>query len=265
MILTDKKSKKYLDFLYKKYNRRDLVSPDPLQFLYEYEDVVDREVVGIIASSLAYGRVQQILKSVKVILDSLGDRPANKIVKMSDDQLTEAFSIFKHRFTTGEDIINLLKGLRAVLKEFGSLERCFCNGFDGKDYLKALDSFVCQLSQAFPEKYNYLLSSPVKKSACKRLNLFMRWMVRCDDVDPGGWSCVPKSMLLVPLDTHMNNVCTSFGLTNRKNADLKSVVQISEAFASIEPEDPIKYDFVLTRFGIRDDMDMNDLIKHSIK
>ncbi|MBW2545477.1 MAG: TIGR02757 family protein, partial [Deltaproteobacteria bacterium] len=94
---------------------------------------------------------------------------------------------------------------------------------------------------------------PAKGSACKRLNLFLRWMVRRDDVDPGGWDDIPPSKLVIPLDTHMHRICLAFGFTKRKQADMKTALEITDSFRAIVPDDPVRYDFALTRLGIRKD------------
>jgi uncharacterized protein (TIGR02757 family) len=116
----------------------------------------------------------------------------------------------------------------------------------------ALSAFV---GNVFPEGCDFLIPTPDRGSACKRLNLFLRWMVRRDDVDPGGWDGVPPSKLVVPLDIHMHRIALTLGLTERKQADLRTAIEITEAFRKLSPSDPVRYDFVLTRFGIRKDLD----------
>ncbi len=103
-----------------------------------------------------------------------------------------------------------------------------------------------------PSDMTMLLPSPGKGSACKRLNLFLRWMVRSDDVDPGGWSGVDAGKLIVPLDTHMHRMGLEVGLTRRKQADMQAALEVTRAFRTIAPEDPVRYDFALTRLGIHD-------------
>ena len=252
---------KKLEDLYEKYNRRCFVSPDPLQFLYDYNSPDDREVVAIIAASLAYGRVAQILKSIAKILEPMSAAPAQFIRETRSCEFHKIFAKFKHRFTTGEDIANLFEGIQAVLKRHGSLQNCFIAGYSESDetILPALEAFTKILCAFSPNNSSYLLPAPSKGSACKRQMLFLRWMIRCDNVDPGGWSKIPTSKLLIPLDTHMHQISTKFGLTSRKSADLKSTIEITNSFASINPQDPVKYDFALTRFGIREDMNINDI------
>lgn len=259
--MKSKVNKAFLDKIYKKYNKKDLVHPDPLEFLYNYKNIRDREIVGLIGASLAYGRVHQILKSVTYVLNIMGASPYNYILKTSDNEIKNAFINFKHRFNTGKDIAFLLKAIRSALLKYNSLENCFLSGYSSKDknVIPALANFINILSS---DKPNYLLPDPLKNSACKRLHLYLRWMVRSDEVDPGGWNKIPKSKLIIPLDTHMHNISQKFGFTKRKQANLQTTLEISKAFSNISPEDPTKYDFSLTRFGIRNDMNIKDILQH---
>ncbi len=261
----EKFTRKNLDALYSKFNRREFVHPDPLEFLYNYGDSADREIVGLLASSLAYGNVKQILKSVTKVLDRMGPSPRDFIMKAGNDRLFTVFKDFKHRFTTGEEIAILLNSAKSAVGRYGSLENCFMSGYKEKDVdlIPAMGNFVRILSSGFKNGETYLLPCPSRGSACKRLNLYMRWMVRKDDVDPGGWDDVPRSKLLVPVDVHMWNICSKAGFTPRKQANLKASVEITAKFAEFNPEDPVKYDFCLTRFGIRDELEYSDMRKHA--
>jgi len=251
-------SKERLEALYSEYNRRCYVHPDPLEFLYGFHDPLDVEVVGFIASSLAYGNVKQILRSVSLVLNRVGPRPSAFLLDAPFDRIVGTFSDFKHRFTTGQDLSRLLWGVRRILEKHGSLQTCFMSGLRSGDptVIPALSAFV---GNVFPEGCDFLIPTPDRGSACKRLNLFLRWMVRRDDVDPGGWDGVPPSKLLVPLDTHMHRIAMTLGLTKRKQADLRTAMEITEAFRKLSPSDPVRYDFVLTRFGIRKDLDQTAL------
>lgn len=242
--------------LYADYNKRDYVSPDPLQFLYEYEDPLDREVVALIASSLAYGRVAQILKDVRRVLDVLGPRPAEYLRHTDCASLSASLCGFVHRFTDCAIMVDFLCHVRDALEEYGSLENLFLAHYEG-DTWKAVEEFVGGLTKC--QESAFLLPRPSKGSACKRLALFLRWLVRCDEVDPGGWRQITPDALFVPVDTHMFNICSTLGLCSRKSADGKAVTEITNAFKEISPLDPVKYDFALTRFGIRSDMTVEEL------
>ncbi len=259
-----KLTRKHLDSLYSKYNSRDFVHPDPLEFLYRYKNARDREIVGLIASSLAYGNVKQILKSVSKVLDKTG-LPHDFLMNSGRELISDSFSTFKHRFTTGKDLSDMLLSAKFAIEKYGSLEKCFMSGMkkNDSDIIPALRSFVRNLSSEFNRGENFLLPCPDRGSACKRLNLYLRWMIREDDVDPGGWKHIPTSKLLIPLDIHMWNICREAGFTERKQANLKSVVEITAKFAEINPEDPVKYDFTLSRFGIRDELEYADIYKHN--
>ena len=222
--------------------------------------------MGLIASSLAYGNVKQILKSVSKILDKMG-YPHDFLMKSDRNVLSAAFSGFKHRFTAGKDLSDMLLSAKFAIEKYGSLEKCFMSGLkkSDSDIIPALRNFVRNLSLEFDRGENFLLPCPDRGSACKRLNLYLRWMVREDDVDPGGWKHIPRSKLMIPLDIHMWNICRDAGLTDRKQANLKSVVEITAKFAEINPEDPVKYDFTLSRFGIRDELEYADIYSFSEK
>jgi len=241
-------NKQALDRLYRKYNRIEYVHPDPLEFLSRYPDLRDREIAGLIASSLAYGRVAQILKSAGAVLDRLGSSPHTFITRTPPRTFAALFAGFKHRVTTGADMAELLTGIRKVVLEYGSLNECFLAGLDPRQQtiLEALARFTRELACAEP----HLIPNPERGSACKRLNLYLRWMVRKDAVDPGGWQGVPRGKLIVPMDTHMARISRELGFTRRKSADMAAALEVTAAFRAFAPRDPVKYDFALTRFGI---------------
>ncbi len=256
--------KNILEGLYAKYNRHELISPDPLQFVYRYPERGDREIAAFLASALAYGRVHQIEKSLDRLFEYMGASPS-KFVREFDGPKRARLKGFKHRFTTGDDISDLLELLRDVLNQSGSLEAYFLQGYDAGDtnVIPALSKFCDSLCAAHAKErrgrvgggLNYLLASPARNSACKRLNLFLRWMVRDDDVDTGLWKSIDKAKLIVPVDVHMGRLCKILGLYNRKTVSLSTALEITEGFARIEPTDPAKYDFALSRLGIVEDCD----------
>jgi len=247
--------------LYTTYNRREFVHPDPLEVLYDYDDLSDREIAGLVASGLAYGGVRQILRSVRSALDRM-DSPHHFLQRAGRQSLIHTFRDFKHRFTTGEELAMMLWGLKQVIERHGSLQACFVKGLaeEHETVLPALTAFVAAISAVFDGRPRSLLPSPTAGSACKRLNLFLRWMVRQDDVDPGGWDAVPRSKLVVPVDIHMHRISLMLGLTARKQANLRTACEITDAFRAFAPDDPVRYDFCLTRFGIRDDLDLKDCL-----
>lgn len=247
-----------LEDMYERWNRREFVHPDPLEFLYGYPDVKEREIVAFVASSLAYGRVRQILRSVSTVLGRMGPSPRAFLLDTSFESLRTTFGDFKHRFTSGEDLASMLAGLKGVIQEYGSIEGCFSSHVRERDstILQALCALVEELSSPLEGAAGILLASPSRASACKKLNLFLRWMVRHDRVDPGGWKGIPPSKLIVPLDTHMHKVGLSLGMTRRRQADMRTALEITAGFRTLVPEDPVRYDFVLTRPGIWGDPEL---------
>lgn len=242
----------YFEELYRTWNRKEFIHPDPLEYVLRYDDPEDQEVAGLIASGLAYGRVGQILKSLEKVFLAL-KRPSEDIKAMNRNELLETFSSFRHRWTTGEEIAFLLKGTAILRDEYGSLENCFLEsvGEDDQDVVPGLMNFVGKLRFASGRSDSSLLACPSMGSACKRMFLYLRWMARCDEVDPGPWKRVDVSRLVVPMDVHMHRVSCRLGITSRRQADLKSALQVTGFFRKMVPEDPVKYDFSLTRPGIR--------------
>jgi uncharacterized protein (TIGR02757 family) len=245
-----------LDDLYAQYNRRAMIHPDPLEFLWDYPDPRDREIVALVASALAYGRVAQILKSVRIALDRMGS-PARFLKRSSESALRRTFGGFRHRFTTGQEMAALLYGAKRASERHGSLLACFMAGLHDSEetVLSALSAFVSRLSEPSGGECGSLLASPADGSACKRLNLFLRWLVRRDDVDPGGWESVGAARLVIPLDVHIHRICRTLDLTRRNPADMRTALEITRAFRLICPGDPIRYDFSISRLGIRKDAD----------
>ncbi len=256
-------SKGRLEALYHRYNQREFVHPDPLQFLYHYEGLCDREVAAFVASSLAYGRVAQILKSVSFVLERMAPSPSTFLEHACLEAIRKTFAGFKHRFTTAEKFCAMLVAIKEIRERHGSLGVCFSAGLkdDDQTILPALCAFTRELIGKASGSLDHLVPSPVEGSACKRLNLFLRWMVRQDGVDPGGWENVPQSKLIVPVDTHMHRICLHLGLTRRKQANMATAVEITEGFRALAPDDPVRYDFSLTRLGIRRDAELADYLK----
>lgn len=242
-----------LETLYRKYNRRRFVHPDPLECIYAYRRVQDREIAAFVASALAYGNVRQILNSVNAVLEKMGPSPRDYLECSDPAGLRADFAGFVHRFATGGHVAAMLAGIRAVLDEYGSLQEAFAAGVCRQDatYAPALSGFASRIRRHAPKDPGHLLACPEKGSACKRLFLFLRWMVRRDDVDPGGWDKMSAAKLVVPLDVHMYRACFGLGLTRRRQADMKTALEVTAGFARLAPDDPVRYDFVLTRPGIR--------------
>ncbi len=263
MTVSDTLRKVFLRETFDRFHHPEYISPDPLEFVYRYDDPLDREIVGLLASALAYGRVAQVLKSVDKALGKMGRSPRAFLAAAQEPDMWEVFRGFRHRFTTDRELVELLVGIQGVLRRHGSLQACFLSGLrSGDDTVgPALCAFVSELNVHGDGGYNSLIPVPEKNSACKRLHLYLRWMVRSDAVDPGVWADVSPERLIVPLDTHMFRTCRSLGMTTRAQADGKTALEITSAFREIEPGDPVRYDFSLTRIGIRGEGDLSRMIE----
>ncbi|NNG01755.1 MAG: TIGR02757 family protein [Desulfobacteraceae bacterium] len=253
-----------LEKLYKKYNRREFVHPDPLEFLYAYPDPLDREITAMVAACLAYGRVAQILRSLSIVLDKMVPSPRVFLDSTSENELRRIYDGFVHRFARADHLVALLVGIKGCINRYGSLHNCFMDGMPtGKDsVLDGLARFVQYLLAVTTSDPGHLLPDPARGSACKRLHLFLRWMVRKDAVDPGGWDGISPSLLIIPLDVHMFRIGHYLGFTRRKQANARAALDITQGFRSVNHRDPVKYDFSLTRLGIRAETDFFVELNH---
>lgn len=253
--------KAVLNRAYVEYDAR-WIEPDPVQFVWRYDRTEDREVAGLVASSLAYGTVKQIKKSVERVLGILGDRPARAIDSLDARAALRALDGFKHRFNDAVDAACLLVFIREMRRAHGSIENFFAPREPAGGLQPALTDFVRRTLAlehdglygrgALPREagVRFFFPSPEDGSACKRLCLFLRWMVRADSVDPGGWTRVPRSTLLIPLDAHIMNIGRKARLTGRVSPGWKMAEDITATLRACDPEDPVKYDFALHRMGL---------------
>ena len=248
--------------LYDKYNRKELIKPDPLQFVYRYTNPADMEIAGFLAACIAYGRVEQIQNDLNDLFGRMGGSPYRFVLNFTDKDRA-SLKDFKHRFNTGDDISDLLILLKEVLEKYGSIEKYFLLGYDTahENTIFALMRFCDSLLDKYRMAHQghrskglaFLLAGPTLGGAAKRLNLFLRWMVRSDDVDAGLWHSVDKSKLVIPVDVHIARLCRILGFHNHKNVSLKTAIEITRNFARVSPDDPVKYDFALSRIGILED------------
>jgi len=290
-----------LDALYHRWNRAEYIAPDPLETLSAYPDIADREVVGLLAASMAYGRVSVLLKPLKRILSAIGISPRDYVGYRRQQQIESDLEGIVHRFAGARHFAALLAGAGSVLSRYESLEAAFLEGYELRsmpteetrmrvdagavrigpmevnrnaslrggsfevkqmhrsrgNVLRGLSTLVGAIGMGREDQIGYLLALPKKGSACKRLLLYLRWMVRLDDVDPGGWLAVNRADLLIPLDTWTYRIAVRAGWSKRKSVDMKTVREVSAVLSSINPEDPIKYDFALSRFGIRSNLNLD--------
>ena len=251
MIKSSSGLKNQLEELYSFYNKREFVHPDPLEFLYRYSTIADREIAGLVASGLAYGRVNMILKSTETVLNFLGTRRSQFLKNTEIAEVDNLLSEFKHRFTAGKEMTAFLYALSSIQMEFGNAGNFLGDLIKSRSYLDALDIFSTEITSRMGCSSSHLIPAPSRGSACKRLHLFMRWMIRQDNVDPGGWSMIPASELIVPVDVHMYRIGLKLGFTKRGTADGKTAREITDGFKVVSSADPVKYDFALTRYGIQ--------------
>lgn len=239
--------KKLLDAEVLKRNKSDEVSAeklDPILVAKRYND----PTISLICALFAYGNVKQIVK----FLDSLDF----SLLKKSDEEITKALKNHYYRFQKGEDIIALFIALKRLNKKT-TLEDVFHQGYmKNNSVIDGVHRLIQTIKDLYPHSsqgYNFLISKVTTKTkgagALKRWMMFLRWMVRSDNIDMGLWSDIYKKDLILPLDTHTFNVSKKLGLLSRKTYDLESAILITKALISFDEEDPMKYDFAIYRLG----------------
>lgn len=264
--------KSTLDALYASRSQLHLAN-DPLSFCHRYQNPADREVAAVIASTFAYGGIKIILRTLETVFARLGPSPRRFVESFDPAQGLRIFSGFKHRFNDGRDLCALLWAVRTMICQYGSIEAFFCREWDGSavDVTTALDSYsrnvlALDYSPIFGESgipadsyFRFMFPAPASGSACKRLCMFLRWVVRPDDgIDLGLWTQLPPSSLIIPVDTHIQRISGYLGFTGRKNADWRMACEITSALRHFDPTDPVKYDFSLAHLGISERCNGND-------
>ena len=243
-----------LEGLSRHYDRRFL-DTDPAGLVRRFDDPEDREIVGLLAAGLAYGRVASIRSSLERLLRILGPRPSRLVATFDAARDGRRFDGFVHRFTRGRDVARLLHHVRRAREEAGSLEDFFLRGDDERDATleTAMDAFARRLFEPLPPRdgARWLFPRPSAGSACKRPCLFLRWMVRPDDgVDCGVWTRVSRARLVLPLDTHLCRVVRALGWTRRKSPGWGMALDATASLRALDPHDPVRFDFALSRLGI---------------
>ena len=258
----------HLDNFLDNFPREKHLSNDPVQFVHRYEDPRDREVVGLIASAFAYGNVKSVLRSVGAALKFLGPSPAQTIASFDPRKDARRLRGFYHRFNTSRDLAVLFWIIRRALEEYGSLESAFSSRLSPSDadITAALENFSKVLlgfghEQFYPRGelkrrigVRFLFPSPSEGSACKRLNLYLRWMARPEDgIDCGVWTRVAPCQLVIPLDTHIARISSYIGLTDIGSPGWPMALDITRSLRRLHAEDPLRYDFALCHLGIAGD------------
>ena len=251
-----------LERLYRDYNHAESAS-DPVHRVRPFSRREDREIAGFCAAALAFGRVASVLSSIDALLRITGPHPANYVRAFEPDAAHPELRAMVHRWTRGVDLIALLWILRQVLDRAGSIEAFFVEGLSqsDKDVAAALDAFSTRAlaldlrrvyGRQLPKRAGvcYFFPRPSAGSACKRLNLFLRWMVRSDEVDLGVWTQVPAAKLIVPLDTHVIRLGRCLRLTRYVSPGWKMAADITSSLRRLNPDDPVRFDFSLCHIGM---------------
>ena len=254
--------KRALDALYEGYDFRARLRHDPLMFPRRYRRRADREVVAFIAASLAYGRVGLFMPVIQAVLEAMGSHPGQYLEHFDLRAAKKSLKGISYRFQSDRDLVALLYVLSRAIKKFGSLESAFMLNYSEHDadvgpalkgfmrLLRDVDVSAVYGRGASPAGLWQMLPSPHGGSACKRLNLFMRWVVRRADIDLGIWKGVSPGSLVIPLDTHIARVSRCLGLTQRRSSGWATAVEITRSLSALDALDPLKYDFALCHRGI---------------
>jgi uncharacterized protein (TIGR02757 family) len=236
---------------------------DPIEIVRRYDKLDDREIAAFVAAGLAFGRVASVMASVEGALAALGPHPGAAIRRFDIHRDGAGLGALGHRWIRGRDLVALAVVLKTLIGRYGSLEASFAAGLrtDATDVGGAIEQWSAEargvdLSAVYGRRLSkvlgvhYFFSRPSTGSACKRMNLFLRWMTRRDGVDPGGWTGVKSSQLIVPLDTHTIRLGRCLGLTRRASPGWSMAVEITQALRELDPSDPVRYDFALCHLGM---------------
>jgi uncharacterized protein (TIGR02757 family) len=253
--------KRKLDYHYR-YFGKNRISPDPLEILHKYSKPEEIEIIGFIASLFSYGNVTQIINTLGEIEKIIDQHPYDFILNFNKKNDGKYFNGLKHRFYTEEDIVSLFEILHQGYLSYANLKELFLlYYFEEEPNLKnSISCFSknlmnlcvhCDKKAKVTSGLKFMLPDPLKGSACKRMNLFLRWMIRKDDLDFGLWKEIPPSKLVIPVDTHVARICRELKLTNRKNISWKMAEEITNKLRKFDPVDPVKYDFAICHIGMR--------------
>jgi len=248
--------RRYLDELLETHDPDRHLAQDPVGVVHRYDKPADRDVAGLVAATLAYGRVDKVIDAADRALAPLDPSPAETLRRRRDWR--GALDNFNYRMSDENALADLYAAISTTLSTEGSLEDLYREG-PTRDHPEAASQFVRRLRSRrlrddLARGFRYLLPDPADGSACKRLHLYFRWMGRTSGpIDPGDWTAISPHQLRMPLDTHTSRLCRYIGLTDRKSVDGKAVEDVTDSLRQLDPEDPIRYDFALAHLGIADD------------
>jgi uncharacterized protein (TIGR02757 family) len=260
--------KRYLDQFIDEFPREEHLARDPVSMVHRYDDPADREVVGFLASAFAYGNVRAVLATVEAILRVVGPRPREFVLAFDPRRDGARFRGFTHRWNNARDLAVLLWILGRLLEEHGTIEAGVVRAMEAGDatVARGLDGFAEGALGYGHERFytgrdlasrrgvRYFFPRVSDGSACKRLNLYLRWMVRpADGVDCGVWTRVRPSQLVIPLDTHLARISRYIGLTAYLSPGWAMAEDVTRSLRRLDPSDPVRYDFALCHLGIAGD------------
>ncbi len=244
--------KEFLDEKVKLYNNPEFIETDPIQIPHRYSIKEDIEIAGFLSATIAWGNRKSIITNSNRMMEMMGNSPFDFVMTSNDNQL-ERLDGFVHRTFNDIDFKYFITALRNIYKNHDGLEAVISNGIEDGN----LQTAISNLKKIFfsidhPIRTTKHISDPVKGSAGKRLNMWLRWMCRKDDVgvDFGLWSTISPSLLSCPLDVHSGNVARKLGLLKRKQNDAKAVNELDLSLRRLDPVDPVKYDFALFGLGV---------------
>jgi uncharacterized protein (TIGR02757 family) len=245
--------KLFLDSRVLQYNSLDFIDSDPIQIPHRFTRKEDIEIAGFLTATISWGQRKSIINNANRLMDLMDNSPFEFIME-ADDSDWKRVSKFVHRTFNGNDCLFFLESLKNIYMHHGGLESVFTTGYNvEKTSFSALKHFRdVFLSIPHDKHVTKHISDVTANSSAKRLNMFLRWMVRSNEneVDFGLWKDIPTSSLMLPLDVHTGNVARAYGLLNRKQNDWKAVEEITAVLREFDSSDPIKYDFALFGIGV---------------
>jgi uncharacterized protein (TIGR02757 family) len=249
--------KAFLEEKYLQYNNPSFIECDPISIPHGFSERNDREISGFLTAAIAWGRRDLILRSSRLMLDLMDNSPYEFVMTANEDELLR-FSHFVHRTFNGEDCIYFIRGLRYIYSNFGSMEEVILKGMKTsgsvREGLSNLRLIFFSLPHATRNEKHF--ADVMGGAAGKRLNMFLRWMVRKDHfgVDFGIWNRIDPANLYIPLDLHSGNTARKLGLLTRKMNDWKAVEELTGILREFDPADPVKYDFALFGLGVNEEL-----------
>lgn len=250
--MNEQELKEWLEEYYDYFDRRAFITGDPVSVPHRYELKQDIEIAGFLAAAIAWGQRPVIIRNALSLMESMPDGPFSFIMNATEDQLTY-FSDFSHRTFNGTDCVFFLRSLQNLYRHHGGLEGVFTEGYRQSGHIPGAIRHFRNIffSIPFPERTLKHIPNLDKNAAAKRINMFLRWMVRRDDrgVDFGLWEHIPPSALYIPLDVHSGRVARELGLLQRKQNDWRAVNELTLRLRKFDREDPIKYDYALFGMG----------------